>query len=82
VNVYKGCNPKCTKVAGPLALHSEAVFGHLNKSGTMFATGNLTSGIDLYKYDGKSLTYTTSVTSGFSGSLEPEGAAYAPRSKE
>jgi hypothetical protein len=81
--VYSGCNPKCTKVAGPLALHGEAVFGHLNKTGKAFAAANISTGaVDLYKYSGTALTYTSSVTSGLSVSLQPEGAAYAPRSKQ
>jgi hypothetical protein len=81
--VYSGCNPKCKKVSGPLALHGEAVFGHLNAKGTMFASGDFSAGaVDLYKYTPKSLKYTASVTEGLSSSLDTEGAAYAPRSKE
>jgi hypothetical protein len=81
--VYSGCNPKCKKVSGPLPLHGEAVFGHLNEKGTMFASGDFTAGaVDLYKYTPTSLKYTTSVTEGLSSSLDVEGTAYAPRSKE
>jgi hypothetical protein len=81
--VYSGCNPKCKKVSGPLALHGEAVFGHLNAAGTVFASGDFTAGaIDLYKYTPTSLKYTSSVTDGLSPSLDTEGTAFAPRSKE
>jgi hypothetical protein len=83
VYVYSGCNPKCTKVAGPLALHGESVFGHLNKTGKAFAAANISTGeVDLYKYTGTALSYTSSVSSGLSASLQPEGVAYASRSKQ
>jgi hypothetical protein len=83
VYVYSGCDPKCTKVAGPLTLHGESVFGKVNKTSKMYAAGDFANGtIDLYKYDGKSLKYTSSISNGLSESLEPEGVAYAPRSSE
>ncbi|HEY3676041.1 MAG TPA: hypothetical protein VGK84_08635, partial [Candidatus Tumulicola sp.] len=35
--VYSGCNPACTVVGGPFALHGETFWGHLNQDSTNFA---------------------------------------------
>lgn len=81
--VFKGCNPTCTLVNGPMALHGEAVFGHLNKKSTAFATGDFINGqVDVYKYNSatSTITYSYSFNNGLSASLDVEGAAFNPRS--
>ncbi len=81
--VYKGCNPGCSLVGGPFPLQGEAVFGHLNKKGNEFATGDYQYGqIDIYKYRPSALTYEYSFNNGLSTSLIVEDAVYNPRSKE
>jgi len=81
--VYKGCNPSCTLVGGPFPMQGEAVFGHLNKKANAFATGDFQNGqIDIYKYSPSALTYQYSFNNGLSASLDVEGAAYNPRSRE
>jgi hypothetical protein len=81
VRVYKGCNPACTLVGGPFSLFGDAIFGHLNKKSTAFATGDFANGeIDVYNYSPTSVTYRYSFNNGLSGQVE--GAAYNPRSKE
>jgi hypothetical protein len=83
VNVYKGCTPACTKLAGPLALHGETVFGHLNKAGTLFAGADVANGeIDIYKYTGTSLVYKFSFNNGLSSTEDVEGVAFNPRSQQ
>jgi hypothetical protein len=83
VYVYSGCNPTCTLVGGPLALHGESVFGHLDKRSGKFIAGDFADGaLDVYNYTPKSLTYEYSITSGLSPSLEVEGAAFNPESRQ
>jgi hypothetical protein len=83
VYVYSGCNPACTLVSGPLPLHGEAVFGHLDKRSGKFVAGDVADGaLDIYKYTPTSLTYEYSITSGLSPSLDVEGAAFNPESKQ
>jgi hypothetical protein len=83
VFVYKGCNPACSLVGGPFALHGEAVFGHVNKMGTSFAAADITDGqIDIYKYAPTALTYMYSFNNGLSASLTVTGVAYNPRSTQ
>jgi hypothetical protein len=80
--VYKGCRPKCTLVAGPMALIGDSVFGHLNKNSTIFATADYALGqVDVYQYTPRSLTYQYSFTPPGSGSSAPEGVAFNPRSQ-
>ncbi|HEY5425437.1 MAG TPA: hypothetical protein VIJ77_02710 [Candidatus Tumulicola sp.] len=79
--VYSGCTPACTKVGGPYALHGEAVFGHLNKLGTQFVTGDFVNGqVDIYTYKPTALTYKYSFNNGLTASLDVEGVAFNPRS--
>lgn len=81
--VYKGCNPACSLFGGPYSLQGEAVFGHLNRKSTEFATADFVSGsIDVYGYTGKSLTYQYSFNNGLSSSLEIEGVTYNFRADE
>ncbi len=83
VYVYSGCNPTCKLVSGPLTLHGESVFGHLDKRSSKFIAGDFAAGaLDVYNYTSKSLTYEYSITSGLSASLEVEGAAFNPASKQ
>lgn len=82
--IYRGCNPHCTVVGGPFALHGYAVYGHLNEGSTEFAAADYACGcIDVY--DGsikKGLIYKYSFSNGLSASDDVEGVAYNPRSKE
>jgi len=89
VNVYSGCNPVCTLIGGPFPLEGGAVFGHLNKGSSKFATGDYVNGqVDIYKYHssktgaGTSLTYEYSFNNGLDASKEVEGVAFNPRSKQ
>ena len=41
VYVYKGCNPACTLVGGPFALHNQSIFGHLDQKSKHFAAADL-----------------------------------------
>jgi hypothetical protein len=89
VDVYSGCNPVCTLIGGPFPLEGDAVFGHLNKGSSRFATGDYVNGqVDLYKYHssktgaGTSLTYEYSFNNGLNPSQGVEGVAYDPRSKQ
>jgi hypothetical protein len=79
--VYKGCNPACTLVGGPLPLHSSQgeVYGHLDKAGNTLATADyVTPEIDIYRYTPTAVTYLYSITNGMSSCGDCMGAAYAP----
>ena len=81
--IYKGCNPACTAVGGPYSLNGEAVFGHLDKKSKSFVTGDFSIGqLDVYKYSVSGISLSYSITNGLSPSLDVEGAAFNPRSKE
>jgi hypothetical protein len=81
--VYSGCNPACTVVGGPFALHGEAFWGHLNQKSTQFATANYVAGeIDVYSYGTTALTFLYSYNNGLTPSASVKGAAYNPRSNE
>jgi hypothetical protein len=83
VRIYSGCNPTCTLVGGPFALHGDAVFGHLNATSTEFIAGDYTNGeLDVYKYSTTALTYLYSFNNGLSSADDVEGAAFVPRSKQ
>jgi len=83
IYVYKGCNPGCSLVGGPFAMVNEAVFGHLDKKSKIFATGDFALGqVDVYKYSPTSITSAYSFNNGLSASLDVEGVAVNPRSKE
>jgi len=80
--VYSGCNPACTVVGGPFALHGFAIYGAVNKKGNEYGAVEFETGeVDLYKYTPTSLSYTSSFSSGFSASEEAEGLAFAPAVK-
>ncbi|HEX3671658.1 MAG TPA: hypothetical protein VHT92_08150 [Candidatus Cybelea sp.] len=75
--VYNGCNPGCSLVGGPYSLQGEAVFGHLNKKSTEFATADFVTGsVDVYAYTPKKIAYLYSFNNGLSSSLEPLGVTY------
>jgi hypothetical protein len=84
VNVYSGCNPACTLVAGPFALQGEAIYGHLNRQNMAYATADVEFGqVDVYDYDiPTSLGYMYSFNNGLTASDEVLGVAYAPRSHQ
>jgi hypothetical protein len=79
--VYKGCNPACTVVGGPLALHGDAgeFYGHLDKGGNTFATMDFfVPQVNIYSYTPTALTYLYSFNNGMSACGDCTGAAYAP----
>jgi len=81
--VYKGCDPRCTRLGGPFPLSGTVVFGHLNQQSTRLAVGNSgNAGVDVYRYSPTSITYIYSFNNGFSASDDVGGVAYNPRSKE
>jgi hypothetical protein len=81
--VYKGCNPKCTRIGGPFAMKGEATFGHLNAASTKLVTGDFQYGqIDVYSYSPTKIRFAYSFNRGFSPSEVVEGAAFNPRSGE
>jgi hypothetical protein len=81
--IYRGCDPACTVVGGPLRLHGAAVFGHLNARSTEFAAADYACGcVDVYAGNTGKLTYKYSFSNGLGASNDVEGVAYSPRSKE
>lgn len=81
--VYKGCNPKCSVVGGPLALHGDSVFCHLNQNSTLFAAADYQNGgVDIYAYSPTKIKYEFSFNNGLSVSDDVFGVAFNPRSKE
>jgi hypothetical protein len=83
VYVYKGCNPKCSLIGGPLALKHQAIQGHLNRASTALAMANVTkSQVDVYSYTPRNITYQYSFKNGIGGGATVVGVAYNPRSKE
>jgi hypothetical protein len=78
--VYSGCTPACTMLSGPLPLHGNGTYGHLNKDSTEFAAADSRySAIDVYKYSPTSLTYEYGFDSGLSGVY---GVAFNPRAEQ
>jgi erythromycin esterase len=83
VYVYSGCKPVCKLIGGPFTLKGTAVYGHLNKDSTRFATADYEYGqVDIYTYSPTAVTYRYSFNNGISVSSGIVGAAYNPRSKE
>ncbi|MBV8344234.1 MAG: hypothetical protein JO190_04465 [Candidatus Eremiobacteraeota bacterium] len=81
--IYKGCNPRCTRISGPFRLKGEATFGHLNAASTKLVTGDFQYGrIDVYDYSSTKIRFAYSFNRGFSPSEVVEGAAFNPRSTE
>lgn len=79
VYVYSACNPACKTVGGPFSLHGGAIYGHLDKDSTYFATADSQYGqVDVYRYSPKAVTYMYSFNNGLSSST---AVAYNPRSK-
>lgn len=65
--VYSGCSPACTLLSGPLPLHGNGTYGHLNKDSTEFAAADSQySSIDVYKYSPTSLKYQYGFNNGLS----------------
>ncbi|MGA2760118.1 MAG: hypothetical protein ABSF08_07380 [Candidatus Cybelea sp.] len=80
VYVYSGCNPACTTLSGPLPLHGNGTYGHLNKDSAEFAAADSQySSIDVYKYSPSSLTYEYSFDSGLSS---VDSVAFNPRAEQ
>ncbi len=83
VTVYAGCKPACTLVGGPFSLHGESIYGHLNKKSNAFVAADYQNGeIDIYRYSPHHLIYKYSFNNGLAASLDVEGVAVNPRSKE
>ncbi len=84
VYVYSGCNPACTLVGGPYALHGGTIFGRLNKATGRFAGVEYLNGqVDLYDYSPTGgLTYLYSFNNGLISSQQPEGIAWQPKSAQ
>ena len=81
--VYQGCNPQCTRVAGPFRMKGEATFGHVNAASNKLVTGDFQYGrIDVYNYSPTKIRFAYSFNRGFSPSEVVEGAAFNPRSTE
>lgn len=79
--VYKGCNPACTLVGGPLPLHGTGgeYYGHLDKAGDTLATMDFfVPQVKIYHYTPTSLTYLYSFNNGLSSCGDCTGAAYGP----
>ncbi len=76
---FKGCNPICAPVSGPLPLVGNGTYVHLNKDSTGSAVADTQfSSIDVYKFKPTSLHFEYSFNGGLSGI---EGVAYNPRAK-
>jgi hypothetical protein len=79
--VYSGCNPACTRVAGPLALAGPAVYGKVNAKGTLFATTDYVNAkVDVYRYSGTSIRFDYSFSQDLTALGSPEGIAFSPGS--
>jgi hypothetical protein len=77
--VYRGCNPKCTKVGGPFALQGVSFYGGLNAKGTELALGDAQYGqVDVYRYSPSAITYLYSFNSGLTPSGNVEAAGFTP----
>jgi hypothetical protein len=80
--VYKGCNPRCSTIGGPLPMRGLPFFGHLNEKATRFAVANESNvTVDVYYYTPRHIALLYSF-SGVSASNDLGGAAYNPRSRE
>jgi hypothetical protein len=80
--VYSGCNPACTLVGGPFAMHGGEYYGHLDKAGKTFAAVNYFSPqVNIYSYTPSSLTYLYSFNNGLSSCVDCTGVAFAPAIK-
>lgn len=78
--VYKGCNPSCILVGGPFPLHSQSIYGHLNKQSMTLCVGDIEYGqMDVFYYSPRALTYWYSFNNGLSASELTEACAYNPR---
>ena len=81
--VYKGCNPDCTLVGGPFALHGRGVFGGLNANSNEYGMTNYEEGsypytlTDIYQYSPTGVTYKFSFQNQ-EGGADPEGFAFSP----
>jgi hypothetical protein len=81
--IYKGCNPKCKVVGGPFPLKGESFFGKLNATNSEYiVVGRTDAVVDVYTYSTKSIKFEYSFNNGLAVSLEPDGVAVNPRSKQ
>lgn len=79
IYVYKGCDPRCSLLGGPFALHGTSVYGTLNGNSTMFAAADFeTSEVDVYRYSPTGITYRFSLQPGSGTSALLDGVAYSP----
>ena len=77
--IYSGCNPACTLVGGPFALHGETFWGHLDQKLTQFATANYVAGeIDVYKYSTTALTFSVQLQQRSYAQRIGEGRRFQP----
>ncbi len=83
VYIYSGCNPACKVVGGPFSLKAESFFGRLNAKNTDYVAVDRTDGVvDVYSYSTKGIKYEYEFSEGLTASLNPEGIAQNPRSKQ
>lgn len=82
VYTYKGCDPHCTLIAGPLWLMSNEDQGSFNRDSTIFAAAgtNTRSEINFYGYSPTKITYLYSYKTNYAGWAI--STAYNPRSKQ
>jgi hypothetical protein len=77
--VYKGCNPTCRVVGGPLNLEGNSFYGGLNAKGNELALGDFQyAQVDVYAYSPRKLTYKYSFNAGLTPSDSVNGAAFSP----
>jgi hypothetical protein len=81
--IYSGCNPTCKVVGGPFSLKAKTFFAKLNAANTDYVGVDRTLGVvDVYSYSTKAIKFLYSFNKGLTASLQPEGVAQLPRSKQ
>lgn len=81
--VYRGCNPVCKVVRGPVQLEGTSFYGNLNAKGDELALGDNQYGqVDVYKYGVTKLQYDYSFNTGLSATLDVESAGFSPTIKD
>jgi hypothetical protein len=79
--VYRGCDPRCSLIGGPLPVKNHGIVGRLNASGTTWAMADFPNPtISVYAYTPTKLTYEYTLTVG-RGTASAVRLAFSPRSK-